>query len=481
MGRREFTQALPAGTVLHGMYRLGSVLGAGGFGITYEGEALADGKTVAVKEFFPVDYAVRDNAHTGTSGTGSDMHIFCTDKKEFGRGLRRFLTEAQTLRDFQYLDGIVTVLDCFEEHGTAYIVMEYIESITMKQYVRYNGCLKYEELTDMLAPVMRAMVKIHKRGILHRDISPENLLFDLNNEAHLIDFGSVYAMGEVPEHTRTIILKNGYAPPEQYLVEGDQGPWTDVYAMAATIYMGVTGCTPVDSVARLQGEELPVRCLREKGLLPWQIEAILTGMELKISKRYKNMEELLDALTIPPSAEDELTYRRSGHRPEKGLLRRSVLAVSGKKAYWRNLGLVCGTIVMAALFIIVFFYPGRSGGSGQSLLRGAAGDAVKVSTGGTVNTLGDAGATESSVVAKGGLHYVPDVSKMPVKKAVDSSSGSGKGKPRSTGMPKPSGTGNGSDAEKTARPKGRETKKPNISVIQDDEDEDEYGEFSLGE
>lgn len=305
MEQTQLTRALPEGTVLSQKYCLCKVLGVGGFGITYKGMTLTDDRAVAIKEFFPTDYAVREQA-----AVHPELHILQEEKEAFDRELKRFLKEAHTLREFGYLDGIVTVLDYFEEHGTAYIVMEYIESVTMKQYVRYNGCLHYKELVDLLSPVIKAMIQIHKRGILHRDISPDNLLFGLDNQAKLIDFGAVYAMKDTPEHTKTVILKKGYAPPEQYLVKGDQGPWTDVYAMAATIYMGLTGRTPVDSVARLQGEELSSDCLVDKGLTEWQVHAVMTGMELKIADRYKNLEELLNALTIPPSVEEETTQNQ---------------------------------------------------------------------------------------------------------------------------------------------------------------------------
>ena len=301
----ENQRALPEGTYLLERYRICGVLGEGGFGITYEGTDLKEEKRVAIKEFVPTDYTSRENAVSNPR-----LFVFHGEQQQFERGLAHFLKEAEALREFQYLDGIVSVLDYFEANGTAYIVMEYIEGITLKQYVKENGCLSYKELVSLLTPIMKAMIQIHKRGVIHRDISPDNLLFGLDNRARLIDFGAVSALGEQREHTKTVILKKGYAPPEQYLVEGKQGPWTDVYAMAATIYMGVTGRTPVDSVARLQGEGLAVEPLQQKALESWQIQAIFTGMELKIAKRYKNLEELLDALTIPPSLEDQPTKKQ---------------------------------------------------------------------------------------------------------------------------------------------------------------------------
>lgn len=370
--------------MLCGKYRLCSVLGAGGFGITYEGIALAEEKTVAIKEFFPADYAIREHADTEP-----ELTIYEDEKETFDRELKRFLNEAETLREFRYLDGIVTVLDCFEENGTAYIVMEYIESVTMRQYVKYNGCLQYQELIELLAPVIQAMIQIHKRGILHRDISPDNLLFGLDNEVRLIDFGAVSAIGEMPEHTKTVILKKGYAPPEQYLAEGEQGPWTDVYAMAATLYMGLTGQRPVDSVARLQGEELPSDCLVEIGLEPWQRDAILKGMSLRSADRYKNLEELLDALTVPPSVEDELTHRQ---KELPGKIKTTILRINRRKKNWLAMA---GILVLLMGIGCFFFYYG--------------------------NKPGDRGSTfAASATADGGgrLYRMPDVTKMELKDAV---------------------------------------------------------------
>lgn len=367
MEQKQLNRALPQGTVLCQKYCLYKVLGAGGFGITYKGTSLIDDKPVAIKEFFPTDYAVREQA-----AKNPDLQILQEEKESFCRELKRFLREAQTLREFRYLDGIVTVLDYFEEHGTAYIVMEYIESVTMRQYVRYNGCLQYEELVGLLSPVIKAMIQIHKRGVLHRDISPDNLLFGLDNQAKLIDFGAVYSMGEAPEHTKTVILKKGYAPPEQYLVEGDQGPWTDVYAMSATIYMGLTGRTPIDSVARLQGEELSSACLAEKGLTNWQIHAILTGMELKIADRYKNLVELLDALTIPPSAEEETTHNQNELQGRQKATARKVERIDRERIFpliqnpkmkWIALA---GILVAVAGISGTLFFAGAKTGNGNN-------------------------------------------------------------------------------------------------------------------
>jgi serine/threonine protein kinase len=293
-------RALKPGTLLKSCYEIEGVLGAGGFGITYVGCELENHRKVAIKEYFPMDLAFREYTDSSWNVT-----VFEGENEEYDRGLQRFLREAKILKDFQYLDGIVAVMDCFEENRTAYIVMEYIEGITLKQYVNDNGCLSFQELLELLEPLMKALIQIHRQGLIHRDISPDNLLIGLDNKARLIDFGAANLIGDRYQKSTTVVLKKGYAPPEQYLTEGKQGPWTDVYALSATMYMALTGQAPVDSVERLQGKE--VSAMTQNDMETWQITAIQTGMELKVSRRYKNVEELLHALTTPLQKEDEKT------------------------------------------------------------------------------------------------------------------------------------------------------------------------------
>lgn len=296
MGKR----GLKPGVCLKKCYQIEGVLGEGGFGITYEGRGLEDNRKVAIKEYFPADFAVRESADDGWN-----LQVFHGAEAEYDKGLQRFLREAKILKDFQYLEGIVAVMDCFEENQTAYIVMEYIEGITLKRYVSDNGCLSFQELVELLEPLMKALIRIHRQGLIHRDISPDNLLIGLDNKARLIDFGAANLIGQGYRKSTTVVLKKGYAPPEQYLTEGKQGPWTDVYALSAMMYMALTGQAPVDSVERLQGKEVPA--IDREDMEDWQVAAIQTGMELKIAKRYKNVEELLQALTTPPQKEDEKT------------------------------------------------------------------------------------------------------------------------------------------------------------------------------
>ncbi|MGN0153847.1 MAG: protein kinase [Lachnospiraceae bacterium] len=299
-------RALREGTILRACYRVDGVLGEGGFGITYAARQLDTGKKVAIKEYFPAAYATRDNADLD-----QNLHVFLTEKDTYNHGMKRFLQEAEILKSVQFLDGIVSVMDCFTCNQTAYIVMEYIEGITLKQYIQDIGCLEYDELLELLIPVMKSLNCIHRQGLLHRDISPDNLLIGLDNKARLIDFGAADMMDAKNKKEMTVIFKSGYAPPEQYLTDGKQGPWMDVYALAAVMYMALTGRTPVAAVARLQGKQMMSFEQCHVKLPQWTEQVIQTGMALKISDRYKNVEEFLNDLMKVPKIEDEVTQFQS--------------------------------------------------------------------------------------------------------------------------------------------------------------------------
>lgn len=286
---------IKSGIKLNNRYEIIRTIGEGGFGITYEAHDNESGRNVCIKEYFPSEYAVREHADSNWS-----LHVF-SGKKEglFIKGKQRFLKESNILKEFQYMDGIVTVMDSFQENNTAYIVMEYIEGITLKKYIEENGRLTFDEVIELIKPVMTALVRLHKQGFIHRDISPDNLMIGLDNKLRLIDFGAAELADITDERTRTVILKAGFAPPEQYISDGKQGPWTDVYAMAATIYTAITGHVPVASIGRLQGKELVPPSEYNVELELWQWNVISKGMSINISDRYRDMECFLEALIAP--------------------------------------------------------------------------------------------------------------------------------------------------------------------------------------
>ena len=288
-------RGIQPGTILYGTYVVDEVLGEGGFGITYRATRKESGEIFAIKEYFPFQIASRKK-------DSGEVVVAKTETAEYMHGKERFMKEASILQEYQYLKGIVKVWDCFEANNTAYIVMGYIEGITLKEYISSHGQMEYEEVIGMLSPVLKALIALHKHGLIHRDISPDNLMIGLDNQVYLIDFGAVKEMDY--RKTTTVLLKAGYAPPEQYLHDGDMGAWTDVYALCATIYTALSGKIPVDAVARLQGKELIP--LSEYGvkLEAWQTSALWKGMYMRAAERFRDVEQLYDALTIAPSDEE---------------------------------------------------------------------------------------------------------------------------------------------------------------------------------
>lgn len=296
------SHTLPSGTILNQKYCISSVLGEGGFGITYAAYDTKCGDKVAIKEYFPAGLATREYQN----GIPFVSHFQGQLETSFEKGLKRFQNEAAALKTFHNLSNLISIEAVFEENGTAYFVMEYIEGITLKHFIEQNGPLSFDELFPLMVPILEALDKIHKKGIIHRDISPDNLMLSDDNQLHLIDFGAFSLENPNETKTMTVILKAGYAPPEQYLSDGKIGAWTDVYGICATIYMALTGAAPQEAIRRIQKDTLeppyPKAAIRQ-----WQSNALMKGLALEISQRFRSVEKLYDALTLPPSLKEATT------------------------------------------------------------------------------------------------------------------------------------------------------------------------------
>ncbi|MCR4643135.1 MAG: protein kinase [Lachnospiraceae bacterium] len=246
----KYPLALPAGTVLAGQYIVGKVLGQGGFGITYAATDHKTGKRVAVKEYFPDAMATRVERSTVLPFSGERGESF-----DYGRSC--FLQEAETLAQFIGNENIVRIYSYFEENGTAYFVMEYVEGVAFDAYIRdHGGKIDFEDCSRILVPIMDALGAVHEKGIVHRDISPDNIYITTDGKIKLLDFGAArYSLGD-KSRSLDVVLKHGFAPKEQYTRRGKQGPFTDVYALGATFYYALTGKRPPDSVERMDEDEL---------------------------------------------------------------------------------------------------------------------------------------------------------------------------------------------------------------------------------
>lgn len=288
---------LQAGMVLKEQYLIGKVLGQGGFGITYLGWDLYLDTLVAIKEYFPNGSVMRSISVSMevTSLTG-DVGICFRNNKE------RFMREAKMLARFSKINEIVQIRNFFLANNTAYIVMEYVEGITLKDYVKNKGGkLTLEETWSIMKPVMEALCKVHKAGLVHRDISPDNIMMIADGKAKLLDFGAVRDVREAAvdkqlTKSTEAILKQGYAPIEQYQSRGSLGSWSDVYALCATIYYCLTGEVPQDAPERLLGEEEIYFQGKIPKLTQIQREALKQGLALRPQDRIVSVEELCDKM-----------------------------------------------------------------------------------------------------------------------------------------------------------------------------------------
>ena len=278
-------------TRLIGRYTIEGVLGQGGFGITYLGIDELHEKKVAIKEFFPQGIVTRNIEYEDTVTV-----TFVGEKANYEKGKERFLKEARTMAKFSKDEGIVKALDFFEINNTAYIVMEYLEGITLKQYLRENQRIAPEDLIELLVPLIESLDEIHSQGMIHRDISPDNIMVLPDGRIKLMDFGAARDYTEFGEKSLSIVLKPGYAPPEQYQTHGIQGPWTDIYALCATMYKCITGENPPDAIERVMDDSL--KKISEFGIVipPQEEAAIIKGMSVSAKDRYQDIKDFCEDL-----------------------------------------------------------------------------------------------------------------------------------------------------------------------------------------
>ena len=287
---------LSPGTLVGGRYTLEQVLGKGGYGITYRGTDTRLQQSVAIKEYYPVFWCSR------FSNKGNTVHVQQGMESHYCKGLDRFLEEARTLAQLSGISGVVRVTDFFEENGTAYLVMEYLEGKNLKQILDANGGrIPPQVLLPALSPVLFALKKVHEKGLIHRDLSPDNIMMLSDGSVRLIDFGNARDTGD--NRSMTMAMKEGFAAPEQYRSKG-QGPYTDVYGICATVYYCLTGKLPTQAMERLMGASLPRPSELGVALPSWQEDALLGGLELYVQKRIQNVEELWQRLYVAPENQE---------------------------------------------------------------------------------------------------------------------------------------------------------------------------------
>ncbi len=324
-------------TILAGRYIVGKVLGFGGFGITYIGWDLEMDRKVAIKEYLPKDFATRFKGQTMVS-------VFAGEATEqFDAGLHSFVDEAKRLAQFNSVNGIVHIFDSFIENSTAYIVMEFLDGESLKDLVIRKGKISYDEAIGYIIPVLRELEQVHKVGIIHRDIAPDNIFLTNDGMVKLIDFGASKYATSLHSKSLSVILKPGYAPEEQYRSRGNQGPWTDIYAISATLYRLITGKVPVESLQRLDTND-PNNILKrpsELGVnIPENVEvAIMNGLNVYAENRYQTAKEFADVL------EGLVPAKRKEEKIENDLPKPFPL--------WAKLSMIGGVVLSVAILIVL--------------------------------------------------------------------------------------------------------------------------------
>ena len=283
---------LAPGTILRNKYLIGRVLGIGGFGITYIGYDCIVKRKVAIKEFFPGSLATRNQGiqkvtvYSGEAG------------KQFAAGLESFLLEARQLAEFSSVPEIVNIYDYIRENDTGYIVMEFLEGQTVAEMISGGRKLSYGEAEYIILRVLSCLSIIHTAGIIHRDISPDNLFITKDLQVKILDFGAArYAAAEA-SRSLSVILKPGYAPEEQYRSRGEQGTWTDIYAVGATFYRMLTGTKPPEALERLMDDKLqpPSQFCAELTLAKEKV--LLASLAVKKENRIQTAEEFRTRLLM---------------------------------------------------------------------------------------------------------------------------------------------------------------------------------------
>lgn len=298
---------LKPGSVLLGKYVVGRVIGKGGFGVTYVAYDVTTQKKVAIKEYFPYGVALRAPGTTTVSVSSMD------NAEAFRMGAEKFYNEAKMVSRFNGNPNIVGVHEFFYENDTVYFAMEYLQGHTLKEHIKIHGVLPSAQALFIMNNVSNALMAAHSANVLHRDISPDNIILCDNGNVTLIDFGA--ARQVVAEHSQSfsVILKPGFAPLEQYQKKGNQGPWTDIYSLGTTIYHALTGDIPEDPMSRIDDDE--EFSSNAYGIEPELWAVIQKATQLRAEDRYGDVFMLRNDLSrisykpepviVPTESEDE--------------------------------------------------------------------------------------------------------------------------------------------------------------------------------
>ena len=339
-------EALPRESILHGKYLIGDVLGRGGFGITYIGFDLSLESKVAIKEYYPSGSAMRREGESSLYWNST-----CASQTSRLGAYDDFLKEARKMARVDSIPSIVRVRETFLENETAYIIMDYVEGETLKTRLRRDGVLTYSACYAMLRPMMEDLQKVHQLGIIHLDISPDNIMIQKDGSVKLLDLGAAKDLNKKSNGMSQLVTKNGFSPAEQYMENGKIGPWTDVYALCATIYYACYGKLVPQALERLDQDTLTFDLPAKEPLPQYAVETLKKGLAIRAAERIQSVEELMQQLDVSAAKHDPKPQPAAKQeKPKKPNLAVSVL----KKV-------LLGFMILCTAFVLFLFYAAYRG------------------------------------------------------------------------------------------------------------------------
>lgn len=308
--------AMRPGTILHGQYLIGTVLGQGGFGITYVGYDTFLKLKVCIKEYYPMGQVSRSSEISNTVNWNRTQ----ITREQWESSRWNFIQEAQRVERVFTLPGIVRIRNTFFENDSAYIVMDYIDGITLKDKLKQDGPMTFDECRRLFVPLMKSLEDLHRQNVIHRDISPDNIMVAEDGRLWLLDLDASKAIEDLQEGMSKLVMKKGFSPPEQYSTRVEIGPWTDVYALTVTMYYCITGKLIPDALDRMmKSAEISFDSGYGKDLKPEIKDVFKRGMDVKKGNRIQTVSELREALE-KVDIKKKKTSRKSRKLPVLGIL-----------------------------------------------------------------------------------------------------------------------------------------------------------------
>ena len=347
--------SLPPQTILCGKYLVGKVLGQGGFGITYIGWDIALERKVAIKEYYPSGQVSRLPGTRGLVWSESEQARLAQQD-----GMEMFLKEARKMAKVEDIPGVVKVRELFRENETAYIVMDFVEGETLKARLKRTGPMPWAQAKAIFRPAIQAMEKVHQAGLIHRDLSPDNIMLTPNGQVKILDLGAAKDLNVNSGASSMQVAKSGFSPFEQYTQRGGSGPWTDVYAMAATIYFTLTGKLPPAAMDRVEEDTISWNLPGLDALPASALSALQKALAVTAKKRTQSMEELEKGLfdEAPPGQAEARTQTGTKSQPKK----------VSKKIIWAAVAAVTIGIFFGTVFYCAILKPANDYKEAQALL-----------------------------------------------------------------------------------------------------------------